>query len=273
MRPKLFVAAWNPGGSAEPDGIFSGLMKDGTFNLAMFETYTRYPPSMISPGGEQQNGPISQWFPRFDYAREEGWLNRSIPCLGMIFGKSKLNPSGWTQQELRATMQEIRDKYSEIPGVGFWGANPGNQSNSSHVCDTACIMHHDTATLELIEFANNVSVELWPDWINDEETAKVIARGTAPEFARDAMLKTDEGSAATSSGLIRAMRRSLFTLLLPLALAGTADAFKTRRVPHPNWTPQAVPPAAPSAAQLAWMDLEVGVNICYGIGTPSHGPV
>jgi hypothetical protein len=32
-RPHLFVAAWNPGSSAEADGIFSGLMKDGTFDL------------------------------------------------------------------------------------------------------------------------------------------------------------------------------------------------------------------------------------------------
>ena len=134
-------------------------MKDGTFDLAMFETYTRYPPYMISPGGEQQNGKIDQWFPRFDFARKEGWLNRSIPCIGAMFGKSKLNPSGWTKEELRATMQQIRDKYSEIPGIGFWGeVSPGNQSNASHVDDV-----HDTATVELIEYANNVSVELWPD--------------------------------------------------------------------------------------------------------------
>jgi hypothetical protein len=58
----------------------------------MFETYTHYPPTLIKPGGEFQDGPISQWFPRFDYARKEGWLNRSIPCLGMLFAKSKLNP-------------------------------------------------------------------------------------------------------------------------------------------------------------------------------------
>ena len=52
LHPHLFVAAWNPGSSAEPDGMFSGLMKDGTFDLAMFETYNHYPPFMISAGGE-----------------------------------------------------------------------------------------------------------------------------------------------------------------------------------------------------------------------------
>ena len=33
LRPQLFVAAWNPGHTAELDGVFSGLMKDGTFTL------------------------------------------------------------------------------------------------------------------------------------------------------------------------------------------------------------------------------------------------
>eukprot|EP01045_Picozoa_sp_COSAG04_P020957 COSAG04_NODE_2205_length_4530_cov_1.886958_6_plen_91_part_00 len=43
LRPHLFIAAWNPGFGAEPDGVFSGLMKDGTFDLAMFETCARSP--------------------------------------------------------------------------------------------------------------------------------------------------------------------------------------------------------------------------------------
>jgi len=45
LHPNLFVAAWNPGGEAETDGsgkgrggVFSNLMKDHTFDLAMFET-------------------------------------------------------------------------------------------------------------------------------------------------------------------------------------------------------------------------------------------
>ena len=43
LRPHLFIAAWNPGFGAEPDGVFSGLMKDGTFDMAMFETCARSP--------------------------------------------------------------------------------------------------------------------------------------------------------------------------------------------------------------------------------------
>ena len=130
LHPELFVAAWNPGDGPEPDGryshdgIFSGLMKDGTFNLAMFEVYTHNLPrsdhrqTRAQSAGEEPLH-ISQWYPRFNFARREGWLNRSIPCLGMLFGKSDLNPTGWTKAELRATMQELKDKYPEMPGIGF----------------------------------------------------------------------------------------------------------------------------------------------------------
>ena len=76
----------------------------------------------------------------------------------MLFGKSNLNPNGWTQAELRATMQLLKDKYSEMPGIGFYGSPPGSHANGSNPVDV-----HDTATLELIEFANKISVEMWPD--------------------------------------------------------------------------------------------------------------
>ena len=112
--PDLFVAAWNPGSGAEADGIFSGLMKDYTFDLAMFETYTHYPPYM-----KRGKPHISDWFPRFEYVKKEGWLNRSIPCLGMMIGKSTMNPTGWTQAELRATVKELKDRFPEMPGIGF----------------------------------------------------------------------------------------------------------------------------------------------------------
>ena len=69
---------------------------------------THYAPYMIHPGGEFQDGSVSQWSPRLEFARKEGWLNRSIPCLGMLFGKSKLNPTGWSQQQLRAAAEELK---------------------------------------------------------------------------------------------------------------------------------------------------------------------
>eukprot|EP01050_Picozoa_sp_SAG11_P023073 SAG11_NODE_4533_length_1862_cov_1.394214_1_plen_284_part_10 len=166
LRPKLFVAAWNPGSGAEPDGFFSGLMKDGTFDIAMFETYTHYPPYMIHHGGEFQDGHISQWYPRFEFARKEGWLNRSIPCLGMMFGKSALNPSGWSHAELTAVAQELKTKFPEMPGIGFYGSPPGNHTHGGGKRGTPSAFKvdlNDTATLELIRFASQLSKQLHPD--------------------------------------------------------------------------------------------------------------
>ena len=60
------------------------------------------------------------------------------------------------------------------------------------------------------------------------------------------------------------MRAPLNLFILLLTATGhrqVGGRMHSRRVPH-----MAV--AAPSPAQLAWMDLEVGGNICYGIGTP-----
>ena len=161
LHPDLFVAAWNPGSNAEPDGVFGDLVKDGTINLAMFECYTHIPPYMISRGGGYHDGPISQWFPRFEYARKAGWLNRSIPCLGMMFGQSELNPTGWTQAELRATVVELKTRFPEMPGIGFYGSPPGNRSNPSA---TFVVDVHDTATLSLIAFASKLSKEIHPDY-------------------------------------------------------------------------------------------------------------
>jgi hypothetical protein len=153
LYPDLFVAAWNPGSGAEADGIFSGLMKDHTFDLAMFETYTRYPPKPPQH--------ISLWYPRFEYARKEGWLNRSIPCLGFLIGQSKMNPTGWTQAELRTTAMELKTRYPEMPGIGFYGRPPGKATEGGKTHFVADL--NDTATLELITFASKLSKELFPD--------------------------------------------------------------------------------------------------------------
>ena len=80
----------------------------------------------------------------------------------MLFGKSNLNPNGWRaghkQSSARQCMHLLKDKYSEMPGIGFYGSPPGSHTNGSNPVDV-----HDTATLELIEFANKISVEMWPD--------------------------------------------------------------------------------------------------------------
>jgi hypothetical protein len=90
-------------------------VQDGTFDLAMFEAYTVYPPAYGPPPAAN----VSAWYARLEYARSEGWLNRSIACLGMLFARSALNPTGWTQPQLRATVQQLKDAFPEMPGIGF----------------------------------------------------------------------------------------------------------------------------------------------------------
>ena len=60
-----------------------------------------------------------------------------------------------------ATMQQLKDKYPEMPGIGFYGSTPGNYSQRLKRQMPGNL--HDTATFALIEYANKVSVELWPD--------------------------------------------------------------------------------------------------------------
>ena len=63
------------------------------------------------------------------------------------------------------------------------------------------------------------------------------------------------------------------TTLLGLT-AAQLPLLGTRRVPHSHVlagtsTSNAGDVAVPSAAQLAWMELEIGANICWGIGLPN----
>ena len=58
-------------------------------------------------------------YPRFRFARREGWINKSIACLGMVHGKSPQNPLGWTQSKLKETVLKIKNDFPEMPGIGF----------------------------------------------------------------------------------------------------------------------------------------------------------
>jgi beta-galactosidase/beta-glucuronidase len=63
-------------------------------------------------------------------------------------------------------MQELKDKFPEMPGIGFYGSPPGNHSVATghdFVVDL-----NDTATLELITFANVLAKEMFPDDDDDD---------------------------------------------------------------------------------------------------------
>ena len=72
-----------------------------------------------------------------------------------------MNPTGWTQAELRATAMELKTRYPEMLGVGFYGRPPGKATEGGKTHFVADL--NDTATLELITFASKLSKELFPD--------------------------------------------------------------------------------------------------------------
>ena len=43
----------------------------------------------------------------------------------MLHGKSARNPLGWTKQELRATILQLKRDFPEMPGIGYYGSDPG----------------------------------------------------------------------------------------------------------------------------------------------------
>jgi hypothetical protein len=123
--------------------------------------------------------------------------------LGMLFARSALNPTGWTKAQLRSTIQQLKDRYPEMPGVGFYGASVSlstldrgglvsrefclsssscfiSPSESASACHALylCTAGHppgnasqtkfvvnisDTATLDLIRYASTLSKEMFPD--------------------------------------------------------------------------------------------------------------
>ena len=82
---------------------------------------------------------------------------------GMLFAKSKMNPTGWTQAELRATVVELKERFPEMPGIGFYGSPPGNQKERKTDRKKFVVDLSDTATLDLITFASKLGKELYPD--------------------------------------------------------------------------------------------------------------
>ena len=67
--------------------------------------------------------PIEQWQsygPRLDYARQQGYLNRTVFCFGFLLGKSAINPNGWTKEALRASLVSLKADYPELAGVAMY---------------------------------------------------------------------------------------------------------------------------------------------------------
>lgn len=161
--PGLFLAAW---GANNDDALFASLMADGTFSLAMVEAYSYCPgcgdwPSSgdcCSTGGTVEA--VRSYYPRLDYARANGYLNRTVFCFGYLLGKSHVNPRGWTKEMLRQAVSETKAKYPEMSGVLMYGFGPRSGFlNATNTSTSAS----DKATTDIIQAANEIMAEFYPD--------------------------------------------------------------------------------------------------------------
>ena len=160
--PNTVIAAW---GANAGDTLFASLMLDGTFDLAMIEGYTYcagcgdWPTS----GDCCAVGPITHWKAyqdRLDFARANGYLNRTLFCFGFLLGQSAINPHGWTEASLRTAMVSLRSQYPELAGVIMYGRSPRNGFPNATSASTPAT---DKATLDIIVAANALMLELYPD--------------------------------------------------------------------------------------------------------------
>ena len=60
---------------------------------------------------------VKGYWSRLDYARTQGYLNRTVFCFGYLLGKSDVNPRGWTKPMLHQAVSETKAKYPELAGA------------------------------------------------------------------------------------------------------------------------------------------------------------
>ena len=167
-QPDTIIAGW---GAIEGDTLFASLMRDGTFDLAMIEGYTYCPgcSDWPAPGNGCCPVPstISHWQSyqgRIEYAKAQGYLNRTVFCFGFLLGKSKLNPYGWTKATLREAVATLKAAYPELAGVLMYGHDPRKgypNATSKGTPET------DEATFDIIREANALMLEFYPDDTDD----------------------------------------------------------------------------------------------------------
>lgn len=163
QQPKTIVAAW---GANAGDAEFAALMADGTFDLAMIEGYTYCPgcDNWPASGNCCPVGPIEdaveQYRDRLDFAKAQGFLQRTLFCFGFILGKSAINPFGWTRASLRGAMLKLQAGYPELAGVIMYGMPPRHGYANATTGSTPAT---DRATETLIKDAGALMLELWPD--------------------------------------------------------------------------------------------------------------
>ena len=163
-QPRTIVAAW---GANAGDSEFAALMADGTFDLAIIEGYTYCAGCADWPAAGNGCCPVAPiedavetYRGRLEYAKANGYLNRTLFCFGFILGQSPINPFGWTKASLRSAMVKLRAAYPELAGVVMYGRNPRSGYPNATTHSTPAT---DRATEELVQDAGALMLELWPD--------------------------------------------------------------------------------------------------------------
>jgi hypothetical protein len=155
--PSTLAAAWVAEGA---DDAFAELMHDRTFDIAMLEGYS----VCWQPDGSiptHCDNDIEQSFPMLSWARQQGFINRTVFTFGWMVpadatGPFKpplpLNrshpPEGWTVPRLEASMRRLKAAYPELAGVAMWGGDRAGCGNAS---------------MAFIRSASELMAKLWPD--------------------------------------------------------------------------------------------------------------
>eukprot|EP01047_Picozoa_sp_COSAG01_P063359 COSAG01_NODE_8199_length_2878_cov_19.747391_1_plen_456_part_00 len=154
-HPGTFAAAWVAEGA---DDAFAELMQDGTFDMAMLEGYS----VCWKPNGSIPThcGTIEQSFPMLRWARQQGFINRTVFAFGWMVPTDATGPlkpplanrshppKGWTVPRLEASMRRLKAAFPELAGVAMWGGDRAGCGNAS---------------LAFIRAASELMAELWPD--------------------------------------------------------------------------------------------------------------
>lgn len=117
-NPAAFLSAW----ITNPDDTFASLMADGTFDLAMVEGYSYCPNAsgVVDPNSKLCSDSVDAYLPRLYWAREQGFINRTIFFFGWLIARSPLHPGGWTTDSLRSQAVRLKKLFPEMPGMGLY---------------------------------------------------------------------------------------------------------------------------------------------------------
>jgi hypothetical protein len=111
--PWAFTAGWVTG----QDAMFTSLMLEGSFDLAIVEGYSFNPESGGACGK-------ACFLSRLAYARSAGYIHKTINCYGMTVPKTTQNPGGFTVESMCQLINETQQLFPEMPGLAFYGHNP-----------------------------------------------------------------------------------------------------------------------------------------------------